>query len=677
MRPFQANRLPFSARTACATRKSLFALAALFVASLCCTKIARAEDSPPKPHGDETRDRLAGFEQWLSNASCVKCHFHVPQQTANGLTYLHKLVEQGYATEQSYGDALKRAQQGHAHAQHCADCHESATEVHGECVRDFACWRNAGVQRKETYLGVSVVAVPAAVRQHVKLPDNVGLMVESVEPDSPAAEAELRKYDLLEKLDRQLLVNQGQFSVLIKRHRPGEEILLEVIRGNEPKTLSIKLGERELADAETSTTAFALAALAAGHTDSAVAGGMRFLELAQAQAAAGDVTSASAERLAEGPEAEQVVYLGIHASPPPAALVEQLKLPKDLYLVIDAVEPDSPAAAAGLRPFDVLQKLDDQLLVNAEQLTVLIRNHSASDEVELTLIRDGKPLKLRATLGEHQIAHAMKEQQAENDRILAAARVMMTELELKDVANAELADAVDLALTREVNDEEYVRRVYVDLLGAPPSPNEVQEFMSDGSPNKRQRLIDRLLSRPDVIAKLRDRAVLEWSDGEHSLVLTTGNAGQKRLLAKEKEGNVLFDGPVETEEQRQQLGPRLAAKLELMLKSLTVGPALEAPADAGAALEKTLPHFQADDETLLQLLDRLSRETGANIVVDRKALLAAGVTLDDPLSLDLHDVRGLTVLKMLLTLASGGKDRLTFELDEGVALITATRSSSR
>ncbi len=53
------------------------------------------------------------------------------------------------------------------------------------------------------------------------------------------------------------------------------------------------------------------------------------------------------------------------------------------------VVPDSPAAAT-LKKNDVLTKLDDQLLIEQRQLSVLIRNHKDGDEVTLTYIRGGK-----------------------------------------------------------------------------------------------------------------------------------------------------------------------------------------------------------------------------------------------------------------------------------------------
>jgi hypothetical protein len=46
------------------------------------------------------------------------------------------------------------------------------------------------------------------------------------------------------------------------------------------------------------------------------------------------------------------------------------------------------------------------------------------------------------------------------------------------------------------SDEEFVRRVYLDLTGVIPRVAEVREFLADESPDKRARLIDRLLESP-------------------------------------------------------------------------------------------------------------------------------------------------------------------------------------
>lgn len=46
-------------------------------------------------------------------------------------------------------------------------------------------------------------------------------------------------------------------------------------------------------------------------------------------------------------------------------------------------------------------------------------------------------------------------------------------------------------------DNEFIRRVYLDVMGTLPRPSEVREFLADRSPAKRERLVDSLFARPE------------------------------------------------------------------------------------------------------------------------------------------------------------------------------------
>ena len=50
-------------------------------------------------------------------------------------------------------------------------------------------------------------------------------------------------------------------------------------------------------------------------------------------------------------------------------------------------------------------------------------------------------------------------------------------------------------------DREFLRRLRLDLTGRLPSPDEVRDFVADGSPDKRARLIDRLIGSPEFVDK--------------------------------------------------------------------------------------------------------------------------------------------------------------------------------
>ena len=56
--------------------------------------------------------------------------------------------------------------------------------------------------------------------------------------------------------------------------------------------------------------------------------------------------------------------------------------------------------------------------------------------------------------------------------------------------------------------EEFLRRVYLDLIGVQPRPDEVKAFLADQLPKNRDRVIDKLFERPEFI----DHWSLKWGD---------------------------------------------------------------------------------------------------------------------------------------------------------------------
>jgi len=60
----------------------------------------------------------------------------------------------------------------------------------------------------------------------------------------------------------------------------------------------------------------------------------------------------------------------------------------------------------------------------------------------------------------------------------------------------------------EASKETLIRRVTLDLTGLPPTPQEVDQFLADSSPDAYERLVDRLLSDPHY----GERMTLDWLD---------------------------------------------------------------------------------------------------------------------------------------------------------------------
>ncbi|MFN0126831.1 MAG: PDZ domain-containing protein [Verrucomicrobiales bacterium] len=136
-----------------------------------------------------------------------------------------------------------------------------------------------------------------------------------------------------------------------------------------------------------------------------------------------ELQSAGASPPAPGPE-NKVTYLGVMLDEPAAFLygagaglapgfdhgsgtatgggsagaAAHPGLPPGTGLTVSGITPGSPAESAGLKPGDILAKLNDQILVNPGQFTTLIRNMKEGGNVTLTYLRDGQEARSQATL---------------------------------------------------------------------------------------------------------------------------------------------------------------------------------------------------------------------------------------------------------------------------------------
>jgi S1-C subfamily serine protease len=62
------------------------------------------------------------------------------------------------------------------------------------------------------------------------------------------------------------------------------------------------------------------------------------------------------------------------------------------------VRPGSPAAKAGLKAGDVMIKFGDQPIKNLYDFTAVLRGSKVGDVVDVTVLRDGKPLTVKVAL---------------------------------------------------------------------------------------------------------------------------------------------------------------------------------------------------------------------------------------------------------------------------------------
>ncbi|HWK35028.1 Do family serine endopeptidase [Sphingomonas sp.] len=101
-------------------------------------------------------------------------------------------------------------------------------------------------------------------------------------------------------------------------------------------------------------------------------------------------------------------YLGVGIQPIDDGIASALGLPKNRGELISRIEPGEAAEKAGLKQGDVVVSVGGKEVTPDQTLSYLVANQAPGTKVPLSVIRDGKPLTLTATVGtrppEDQIA---------------------------------------------------------------------------------------------------------------------------------------------------------------------------------------------------------------------------------------------------------------------------------
>ena len=93
-------------------------------------------------------------------------------------------------------------------------------------------------------------------------------------------------------------------------------------------------------------------------------------------------------------------WLGVTAQPVTAQLREALGLENNSGGLVSDIEPDSPAANAGIKSGDVIIKYNGEKIKNLLHLRSLVVRTVINGKVEMAVIRDGKELTLNTTIFE-------------------------------------------------------------------------------------------------------------------------------------------------------------------------------------------------------------------------------------------------------------------------------------
>lgn len=230
-----------------------------------------------------------------------------------------------------------------------------------------------------------------------------------------------------------------------------------------------------------------------------------------------------------------ITYLGVDTSQVPTVVSEQLGLAKGFGLVVDYVEPNSPAATAGVQQNDILKMLNDQILVEPSQLRKLLQTFPEGTEVTVTVLRKGQEQKLTVKLAKKEVPQRHSMFPGGNHDwhwdFDATGDLNEQMKDLKQQLREQLGNQRGIIREAVTQAHEAARRARDDARRA---ADELRIFSDDNGAVK--------ASKIDL-----GKAQIVLSDEKGELKLANVD-GRKLLTVKDPHGKLVFSGPAETEE---------------------------------------------------------------------------------------------------------------------------------
>src|SRR6266568_3965026 len=241
-----------------------------------------------------------------------------------------------------------------------------------------------------------------------------------------------------------------------------------------------------------------------------------------------------------------VTFLGVETSEVPSVVSEQLGFAKGFGLVVDYVVPDGPAAAAGVQRNDIIKMLNDQILIDPNQLSKLVRSFSEGTTVTLTVLRKGQEQKIPVKLTKKEVH--------EHDSWLPRHR---------HGRDWNFNDLGDLGDQMRAHKERLGDAQHDVIRDAVMTAHQAARHARDNA----RRAMDevRILSNDDGALKTTKidigKAHIVFSDDKGEMKLETVD-GKKLLTAKDPQGKLLFSGPVETKEDLDKVPAEVRQRYE-------------------------------------------------------------------------------------------------------------------
>jgi len=197
------------------------------------------------------------------------------------------------------------------------------------------------------YIGIYPQDLTPQLAASFGIKDTRGALVASVEDNSPAANAGLQRGDVIREVNGKAINDQGELRNQIAELEPGNTLSLKVLRNGAEKALSVKVAARPVETAS--------------------------------------------NKAAPTPDAGSGGKLGVSIQDLNPQIARQLGLPTSVSgVVVTQVQPDSPAADAGIKQGDIVQEVNRQPVKSASDFRNAISQSTKS--VLLLIHRDDRTI---------------------------------------------------------------------------------------------------------------------------------------------------------------------------------------------------------------------------------------------------------------------------------------------
>jgi hypothetical protein len=292
------------------------------------------------------------------------------------------------------------------------------------------------------------------------------------------------------------------------------------------------------------------------------------------------------ERIESGDKkaAKDVAWLGISTDEACEVLASQLGLKPGEGLVVIYVEPNSPAAKAGLQKYDVLVAMGDQMLVHPHQLRKLVRLKKEGDSIKLDFYRGGKRQSVTATLSK------TVERTDASDEMRRGLELQLSDAKIANALHEHISNNLRDTLSHagynrqslNVDLQRSVEQARKALHEALARNGNLTWVIGPGATNLDALTLEGLSVGKGTTLTVKKNAnsakSIAKADETGTYVIVTNP--KKRLTVHDNAGKLIFDGEIETEEQQQKVPPEIWTKAKAMLDEM--GPAKDGDSEPEA-----------------------------------------------------------------------------------------------